>query len=142
MRTLKRNKQKVWYVLYQGKEEILTTNGLRTGNWKVSYSEPSFLYANIAPATGNAETEPFGANINYSHIMIVQGTDCPIDENSLLYVGDHDPEYWGDEMDKVMLVVRVAKSLNHTRYALREVSYEFNNNSNVCEEPSQNQGGS
>ena len=66
--------------------------------------------ANVAPATGNASVEPFGVDTTYSHIMVVEGTDCPIAEETIvLYNG------------QTYRVVRVAKSLNHIRYALREV---------------------
>jgi hypothetical protein len=110
MRTLKRNKVEVTYALYDGKAEIQNSDGTYTGEWEKTYSEPVTLMANVAPATGNASVEPFGVDTNYSHIMVVEGTDCPIAEETIvLYNG------------QTYRVVRVAKSLNHIRYALREV---------------------
>lgn len=110
MRTLKRNQVKVWYKLLTGEEEIVRINGLRTGEFFKTYSEPTYVMANVAPATGNASIEPFGIETNYTHIMLVQGTDCPIDETSILWIGEDEPVYY--------MVVRVMKSLNHIRYAL------------------------
>ena len=111
MRTLKRNKVKVWYRLLTGEVEIERISGVRTGEFQKTYGEPSYIMANVAPTTGNATIEPFGIDENYTHIMAVEGTDCPIDETTILWMGDSDPEYF--------MVVRVMKSLNHIRYAIR-----------------------
>lgn len=115
MRTLKRNKVKVWYKNLTGEEEILR-NGIRTGEFSKTYEEGS-LMANVAPATGNASIEPFGVEANYTHIMAVEGTDCPITETSILWMGsEEEPEYF--------MVVRIAKSLNHIRYAIRSTEVQ------------------
>lgn len=114
MRTLKRNKVEVTYALYDGKAEIQNSDGTYTGEWEKTYSEPVTLMANVAPATGNASVEPFGVDTNYSHIMVVEGTDCPIvEETIVLYNG------------QTYRVVRVAKSLNHIRYALKEIESDM-----------------
>ncbi len=112
MRTLKRNKVKVWYKNLTSETEILR-NGIRTGEFDKDYEE-GYIMANVAPATGNASIEPFGVEANYTHIMAVEGTDCPITETSILWMGsEEEPEYF--------MVVRIAKSLNHIRYAIRHV---------------------
>ena len=115
MRTLKRNKVKVWYRLYTGETEIENISGIRTGEYRKTYSAPTYVMANLAPATGEAYVEPFGVETNYSHIMVVEGTDCPITETTVLWTGtDTAP-------DKQYRVKRIAKSLNHIRYALEEI---------------------
>ena len=118
MRTLKRNKQKVWYWLYKEDTEILDANNLRTGEYRKTYEEPQLVMSNVAPATGNASVEPFGVETEYSHIMVVEN-DCPITEESIVWVGS-DPT---TATENFYRVVRIAKSLNHTRIALRETEY-------------------
>ena len=118
MRTLKRNKQKVWYVNLTGNEEILR-EGIRTGEFRKTYSEPSLLMANVSPASGNTSIEPFGVETNYTHILAIEGTDSPITETSILCVGDR------SESDEFYMVTKIAKSLNHIRYALKEIESDM-----------------
>ena len=63
--------------------------------------------------SGNADVEGFGIATDYSHIMLVEGTECPITEDTVLKIGD-----------AYFRVVRKAKSLNQLRYALRETEWD------------------
>lgn len=117
MRTLKRNKVKVWYWMLHGEQEIVR-DGLRTGQFQKVYEAPKLLMANVAPATGNADIEPFGTETEYSHIMAVEGK-TEITEETILWIGN-DPS---EARDKFYRVVRIAESLNHTRIAIRETEY-------------------
>ena len=118
MRTLKRNKQKVWYWLLAGETEIKDSNGLRTGEYQKTYEAPKLLMANFSPATGNANIEPFGVNAEYSHVILIAGKS-DIKEDTLVWLGD-DPSTAAEGFYRV---VRVAESLNHTRIAIRETEY-------------------
>ena len=113
MRTLKRNKIQVSYYLYYGKTEDTDSSGNYTGEWSKTYLEPVVIGANVSPATGNADVEGFGIATDYSHIMLVEGTECPIAEDTVLKIGD-----------AYFRVVRIAKSLNQLRYALRETEWD------------------
>ena len=113
MRTLKRNKIQVSYYLYLGKTEDTDSDGNYTGEWSKTYSEATVIGANVSPATGNADVEGFGIATDYSHIMLVEGTTCPITEDTVIKIGD---AYYR--------VVRKAESLNHIRYALRETEWD------------------
>lgn len=118
MRTLKRNKQKVWYWLFKGESEIVNSNGLRTGELEKTYYEPQLVMSNISPAAGNADVEGFGIETEYSHIMVVEN-DSEIKEDTIVWVGD-DPT---TATEGFYRVVRVAKSLNHTRITLKETEF-------------------
>lgn len=118
MRTLKRNKVQVWYVNLVGEAEIVN-DGVRTGEFQKTYSAPALMMANVAPAAGNTGIEPFGVETNYTHILAIEGTDSPISETSILCVGDP------SESDEFYMVNRIAKSLNHIRYALKEVESDM-----------------
>lgn len=119
MRTLKRNKVKVWYVNLDGETEIVN-EGIRTGEYRKTYTAPAYLMANVSPATGNTSLEPFGVETNYSHVMVIEGTSCPINETTQLYLGDNPLT----ATDNFFMVARIAKSLNHTRIALKETEVD------------------
>lgn len=122
MRTLKRNQRLFYYCLYQGKEPITDEYGNETGETRVTYAEPVQMMANISPATGNSNTEQFGNLDNYDKVIVTDNLDCPIDENSVLFI-DKEPEHntEGDPMFDYV-VSRVAKSLNSVSIAVSKVA--------------------
>ena len=89
-----RNDQKFWYCLLDPENEhkVLDENGNRTGEVIPQYGEAYPMWANISPATGQAQTEQFGNLDIYDKVIWTRDTDCPIDENSLLFL-DKAPEY-------------------------------------------------
>lgn len=92
MRCLKRNMRGFWYCLFEGLEEIYDEYGNATGDYIPLYSEPVYMKANISPATGVSNTEQFGNLENYDKVIVTDDMDCPIDENSVLFI-DKEPEY-------------------------------------------------
>lgn len=122
MRALKRNKRKFWYCLYQDAEEIYDEYGNATGEYVPSYSEAQEMYANVSPASGYAQTEQFGNLDSYDKVIVTDWVDCPIDENSVLFI-DKEPEH--DASHGLPLydytVRRVAKSLNSISIAVQKV---------------------
>jgi len=117
MRSLERNKQTFYYALYNGVTEVVDENGDYTGEKEVSYSAPVKYRANISAAKGESETAPFGVETNYSKTISTNDMNCPIQEDSVLWI-DRDPTTEAYNF----LVVKVAKSLNSILYAIREVS--------------------
>ena len=116
MRTLGRNKTKIYYSLFEGEEEIMV-DGDPTGESVPSYSDPVALWCNVSASRGVADSELFGINLDYSRTLCIRDTDCPIDEESILWIG-RSPK----NGDKHNYVVRaVAKSLNNTVIAVKEV---------------------
>lgn len=121
MRGLERNKTGFFYALYQGCSDAVNTNGKKTGSKIKTYSAPVFMKANISSANGSARVEAFGKDLNYSHTIYVSGTDCPITEESLLWI------YKGLKQDSDLselpgnyVVVGISQSLNETLYAVRQ----------------------
>lgn len=112
MRTLKRNQQTIKYALYLGREEIIE-DGYRTGQYRNSYSDPVTMKAYVTANKGEAQAEAFGTSLNYSRILYTDDVNCPIDENSILWInGKAIQDY---------VVVRKAKSLNSIAYAIKEI---------------------
>lgn len=136
MRCLKRNQKAFHYCLYSGKEPLVDEYGNETGEPIVTYAAPVEMYANISPATGQSNTEQFGNLENYDKVIVTEDLNCPIDENSVLFI-DKEPEFTnvvthiyeeGQSHAYTVsvpvhdyIVRRVAKSLNNVSIAIRSV---------------------
>ena len=115
---------------------LLDEYGNETGERALNYASPVLMYANISPASGSSQTEMFGNLENYDKVIVTRDMDCPIDENSVLFI-DKEPEYTTTRTyiktaittveDTVSvpafdyIVRRVAKSLHHIAIAVRKV---------------------
>lgn len=117
MRTQALNRTKFYYALYIGNTELQDDNGLYTGEKGPSYGEP-VLYkkGNISPATGNSDTEQFGKLEYYDNVIVTADMNCPIDENSILWVDEKDTTKPHD-----YIVKKVAKSKNGISIAIAKV---------------------
>jgi len=125
MRSLVRNKQKIYYALFDKKTEILDDYGNKTGEYEVSYQTPVEYHINVSAARGTADVEQFGINLNYTKTMVTNDLSCPIDENSVLWVGKEAFETVGETTTTTphnYVVVSVARSINSVTYAIREVT--------------------
>lgn len=121
MRAMERNKRPLWYMLYDHKEAVLDEYGNETGEYRVFYQPEVQLDANVSPATGSSQVEQFGNLSGYDKVIVTCDMDCPIDENSVLFI-DKPPEYTAD--GKALFdytVKRVARSLNSISYAVSKV---------------------
>jgi len=116
MRELERNKQRIYYALYTGKVDAVDANGYKTGEKTKSYSDPVPFRINVSPARGNADREIFGIELSYIRTMTTDKLDCPIDVDTILWVGRDTSEPHN------YIVVRKAQSLNDIVYAIREVT--------------------
>lgn len=124
MRTLLRNLRTLYYCQYDHREDIIDEDGNITGDYRIIYQDPVPLKANISTARGTVQDEVFGQDISYDRVVICDDPDCPINEDSVLFV-DKPPE-----MDDTVspprpiydyVVRRVARSLNSVAYAIERV---------------------
>lgn len=118
MHCLWRNKVPFYYSLYAGKQMTTDAYGYETGEYKTVYSDPVKIYGNVSSASGQAQVEQFGNLVQYDKVIVIEYRNCPIDENTLLYVdcvpgNDTKPDY---------VVKRVARSLNSVSYAISKVT--------------------
>ena len=116
MRELEINKQTIYYALFTGYTDAVDSNGYKTGEKVKTYSDPTPLRINVSPARGNADREIFGIDLSYTRTMTTDKLDCPIDEDTILWVGRDTSEPHN------YIVVRKAQSLNDIVYAIREVT--------------------
>ena len=117
MRNLNRNESTIYYALYTGETEAVDADGLYTGVVVATYDSPVALRASVSAARGTSDIDLFVVNTNYSKTVIVDDIACPIDEHSRLWIGRTPDEPHNYE------VVLVARSLNHTTYAVRQVDF-------------------
>ena len=121
MRCMERNKRCFHYALFDRKEPVLDEDGNRTGEHIVLYRNPVCFKANISPATGEAQVEQFGSDVDYDRVIVVDNPCCPIDEYTVLCI-DIPPQY--DEEGNLIydyIVKKVARSLNSVSYAVSKV---------------------
>jgi hypothetical protein len=117
VRTLERNKQTIYYALYEGKEPLTDEYGNPTGEYEVLYSEPVLLKINVSAARGEYSTRQFGETENYDKVLVTDDINIPITETSLLWIDDTDTSKPHD-----YIVKKVAKSLNSVAIAVSKVS--------------------
>ena len=121
MNTLKRNQRTFYYCLYEDQETSYDEYGNEAGE-RVIYAEPVEMKANISQATGQSNTEQFGNLESYDKVIVTDWMECPIDENSVLFI-DKEPEYSLEDNPMFDYIVRrVAKSLNSVSIAVKKVN--------------------
>lgn len=122
MKTMERNKQMFFYLLYDRKEPVKDGDGNETGEETVVYKPAVSFRANVSAATGASQVEQFGSLTGYDKVIVTDDLSCPIDENSVLFL-DKEPEYGEDGKPLYdYMVKRVARSLNSVSIAVTKVS--------------------
>lgn len=133
MRTLKKNKQQMYYSVLLGEYPIydyyIDSDGNRipvsTGESEMRYSVPKEFKGNIAMSGGESEAVEFGVNkSDYSAVLLVDREELPIDETSLIWF-ESEPSTGSDETinvsDADYTVTKIIPSLNGVRYLLKKV---------------------
>ena len=121
MKALRINRQTIYYKLLTGVADV-TAQGLKTGEKTKTYGMLTSARMNVSAARGTADIEQFGVNDNYDRTLVTDDMDCPIDEQSILWVGISPYDGVGSEVPHNYKVVQVAKSLNSIMYAIRKVT--------------------
>lgn len=123
MRSMERNKQTIYYALYQGKTPILDDDGNETGDSKISYSNPVKFKIRVSPNKGDSSEEVFGKSLDYDRVMYTAEHSFPIDEYSILWINEK-PEIKEDgstDTSHDYTVTRLAKDLNEWLFAIKKV---------------------
>jgi hypothetical protein len=116
MRSLKRNQQRIYYSNLLKTEAAKDEYGHFTGENVPVYDEKKPLDIYVSANTGDISMEMFGNLSDYDRVMSISGTNCPIDENSLLWIGV------SPEEPHNFIVKRKSVSLNETVYAIAQVT--------------------
>lgn len=86
MRDLERNKQTIWYAQYLDKTPIYDDDGNESGEYTVSYSNPSTFRINVSATAGNSRQQAFGYNLEYSRTMVTCNKDFNLNESDVLWI--------------------------------------------------------
>lgn len=121
MKLLRRNLRLINYCTFDKKEPVVDEQGFETSEDMIIYNTAVELLCNVSTAKGYAQVEVFGNLDNYDKVIITDNMECPIDENTVLFV-DKSPEYDTDGTPVYDYIVkRVAKSLNNISIAIAKV---------------------
>jgi len=117
MRSLLSNQQPVFYKLYLGEEDIIDQDGNLTGSTTPLYGELRSCMICVSPNKGASEASQFGSFADYDRTMTTSDTSLPIDENTVLWVGDADTN--GPYSS---IVKRRAQWKNSLQFAIKNVT--------------------
>lgn len=130
-----RNDTDFWFCQYDPsiRHIVVDENGNETGEVVPHYGEVNPFWANVSPAAGAAQFEQFGNMGNYDRVIVTRDMECPINENSVLFL-DKEPEYTeletegegGETVTYLLpkynyLVKSVARGLDAIAIAVRKV---------------------
>ena len=124
MRTLTRNKTRIYYANYRNKTPIKDEYGNLTGEYQIAYENPVAINANVSAARGESTTRQFGDDVRYDRIIVLDDPLIPIAETSILWI-DTLPEIAEDgttETPHDYIVKQVATSLNSVSIAVSKVN--------------------
>lgn len=71
MRTLARNKIRIYYANYLGKSPLKDEYGNLTGEYDLVYDKPIEMKANVSAAMGEATTRQFGDDEGYDRVIVL-----------------------------------------------------------------------
>lgn len=108
MRLQRRNTVKFGYRAQTGEKETMR-DGMHTGEMKPVYGEPVEYRGNISPPSGYAAAQFYGMDANYTHVLLLDDPDAPIEESGLI-------EWKGDTYE----IKAVRPSLNVLAVALKK----------------------
>ena len=124
MRTLHRNKVRIFYANYREKIPITDEYGNLTGEYRLSYDKPVQIMANVSAARGEATTRQFGDDEGYDRVVVLDDPTFPIASTSILWI-DTPPEIADDgstDTPHDYIVKQVATSLNSVSIAVSKVN--------------------
>ena len=124
MRTLARNKIRIFYANYRNKIPLKDEYGNLTGEYDIAYDNPVEIKANVSAARGEATTRQFGDDEGYDRVIVLDDPKIPIAVTSILWI-DTLPEIAKDGSTNTphdYIVKQVATSLNSVSIAVSKVN--------------------
>ena len=124
MKTLNRNKVRIYYANYHSKSHLKDEYGNLTGEYEISYTNPVGVCANVSAARGESTTRQFGDDVSYDRIIVLDDPKFPVEETSIFWI-DTLPEITEDgstETSHDYIVKQIAVSLNSVSIAVSKVS--------------------
>lgn len=145
MRTLRKNKQTIYYALETTKEtestgETIIVDGVEVaideGGYVLEYTKPESFLGNISFSGGDSTDVEFGLDMSaYDAIIVTNKKAIPITETSLIWFETEPPSVANDGSTADYSVVAVRNSLNQTKALLRKCVKNGNHNETQFNEP-------
>ena len=126
MKCLNRNKVRFFYALYEKEVPVLDEYGNDTGEHDVIHGDPIECFANVSAAKGETSARQFGENESYDKVVVMDNTETPIDEHTILWV-DTLPtldENGATSTPHDYVVKNLARSLNSVSIAISKVKVD------------------
>jgi hypothetical protein len=124
MRTLVRNKIRIFYANYSDKVPLKDEYGNLTGEYDIAYENPVEIRANVSAARGEATTRQFGEEESHDRVIVLDDPKVQIDVSTVLWI-ENLPEIKKDGSTDTpydYIVKQVATSLNSVSIAVSKVS--------------------
>ena len=124
MKTLQRNKVRIFYANYSKKTPLKDEYGNLTGEYDIVYDNPVEIKANVSAARGEATTRQFGEDESYDRVIVMDDPNTRINVSSVLWI-DTLPEIKADGSTDTpydYIVKQVAPSLNSVSIAVSKVN--------------------
>ena len=84
MRLLRRNTTEFEYLPFTGVETDVNADGEHTGEFYPEYGEAVTYKGNISIPSGQTEHQFYGEDIRYTHTLLMDDPDVPIDEHGIV----------------------------------------------------------
>lgn len=116
MRTLAKNKVKLYYALFVSKTPLEDEYGNQVG-FEIIYTDPVDFMVNTSPSQGEVATRLFGDSTQYDKVLMFDNKHPAIDEQT---------RFWIDNLDITKPhdyeVKKIGKSLNNLAVAVKKVN--------------------
>lgn len=113
MRLAEKTRQTIYYASPAGKQEVLDSNGYRTGDFDYAYTTPQPLDIHVSEARRTAEDMPYGVITRYTRTLIAE-PGCPLNELDVLWIGR------GTDQPHNYTVVQKSDTKNFVSYVIRQ----------------------
>lgn len=87
MRTQQRNKQDIWYALYQGVTDAVDGDGNYTGEQTVQYETPVLARMNVSGGRGQAAVEEFGIDNPFTRTAVTDDLSVDFTTDTVFWFG-------------------------------------------------------
>ena len=124
MKTLARNKIRIFYANFREKIPQKDEYGNLTGEYRIAYENPVVIRANVSAARGEATTRQFGEDEAYDRVIVMDDPNVSIEVSSVFWI-DTLPEIKADGSTDTpydYIVKQVAPSLNSVSIAVSKVN--------------------
>ena len=124
MKTLVRNKIRIFYATFREKIQLKDEYDNLSGEYDIVYNNPVEVKANVSAARGESTTRQFGEDEVYDRVIVMDDPGIPISVSSVLWI-DTLPVIKADGSTDTpydYIVKQVAPSLNSVSIAVSKVS--------------------